>query len=95
MAEWFKAHAWKACKHESVSRVRIPSSLQLPASMKIKKFILLSIAISCCIVLFSNCKKGYQNRFGPFYILNDTTIVMNGDMGSRIDNQFDRLIAKY
>ncbi len=26
MAEWFKAHAWKACKRETVSRVRIPLS---------------------------------------------------------------------
>ena len=28
MAEWFKAHAWKACILEMESRVRIPSSLQ-------------------------------------------------------------------
>ena len=53
------------------------------------------ITLCFCIVLLSNCKKGYQDRFGPFYILNDTTIVMNGDMGSRVDNQFDRLISKY
>ena len=26
VAEWFKAHAWKACKRETVSRVRIPLS---------------------------------------------------------------------
>ena len=26
MAEWLKAHAWKACKRETVSRVRIPLS---------------------------------------------------------------------
>jgi hypothetical protein len=26
MAEWLKAHAWKACKLERVSRVRIPVS---------------------------------------------------------------------
>ena len=26
MAERFKAHAWKACKRETVSRVRIPLS---------------------------------------------------------------------
>ncbi len=24
VAEWLKAHAWKACKRENVSRVRIP-----------------------------------------------------------------------
>ena len=26
MAEWFKAHAWKACKGETLSWVRIPFS---------------------------------------------------------------------
>ena len=26
VAEWLKAHAWKACKREIVSGVRIPSS---------------------------------------------------------------------
>lgn len=26
MAEWLKAHAWKACIHENVSWVRIPFS---------------------------------------------------------------------
>ena len=26
MAEWLKAHAWKACKRATVSRVRIPLS---------------------------------------------------------------------
>ena len=26
VAEWFKAHAWKACIWEAVSRVRIPFS---------------------------------------------------------------------
>lgn len=28
MSEWLKEHAWKVCKRETVSRVRIPSSLQ-------------------------------------------------------------------
>ena len=26
MAEWFKAHAWKACEGETLSWVRIPLS---------------------------------------------------------------------
>ena len=26
MAEWFKAHAWKVCKGETLSWVRIPFS---------------------------------------------------------------------
>src|SRR5204862_109239 len=29
MAEWLKAHAWKACIGETLSRVRIPLSPQL------------------------------------------------------------------
>ena len=28
VSEWLKEHAWKVCKRETVSRVRIPSSLQ-------------------------------------------------------------------
>ncbi len=64
--------------------------------MSANKNLLFLLLVSSIIVLISPaCKKGYQDRFGPFYILNDTTIVMNGDMGSRVDNQFDRLIAKY
>jgi len=26
LSEWLKEHAWKACKRETVSRVRIPQS---------------------------------------------------------------------
>ncbi len=29
VSEWLKEHAWKVCKRESVSRVRISSSLQV------------------------------------------------------------------
>ena len=32
MAEWFKAHAWKACKGATLSWVRIPFS---PPSIKL------------------------------------------------------------
>ena len=35
MAEWLKAHAWKACIRESVSRVRIPIS---PPFLPLKKY---------------------------------------------------------
>ena len=37
VAEWFKAHAWKACILEMESRVRIPSSLQFFLSLDAKK----------------------------------------------------------
>ena len=39
MAEWFKAHAWKACKGETLSWVRIPFSPPLTKFEMIKKFI--------------------------------------------------------
>ncbi len=29
VSEWLKEHAWKVCIRETVSRVRIPSSLQI------------------------------------------------------------------
>ena len=32
VSEWLKEHAWKVCKRESVSRVRIPSSLHFKFS---------------------------------------------------------------
>ena len=46
-------------------------------------------------IFFIQCKKGYQDRFGQFYVSNDTTIVINGDMGSRVDDQFSALIKAY
>ena len=36
MAEWFKAHAWKACKGATLSRVRIPLSPPKFMFIKIK-----------------------------------------------------------
>ena len=47
------------------------------------------------LLSIGSCKKGYEARFGPFYILDDTTVVVNGDMGSRVDNQLERLLNKY
>lgn len=46
-------------------------------------------------ISISNCKKGYEDRFGPFYVANDTLVYMNGDMGNRIADQFDDLISQY
>ena len=39
MAEWLKAHAWKACKGETLSWVRIPFSPPLTNFYMIKRFI--------------------------------------------------------
>ena len=47
MAEWLKAHAWKACIRESVSRVRIPIS---PPFLPLKK---ISSKIKTCTPHFA------------------------------------------
>ena len=54
--------------------------------------VLLGVALT---LLTASCKKGYEARFGPFHVVNDTTVFVNGDMSSRVDNQFKRLIKKY
>ena len=38
MAEWLKAHAWKACKGETLSWVRIPFSPPLISDLKMAFF---------------------------------------------------------
>ncbi len=56
------------------------------------------ILLSLCIVFICcsiGCKKGFEARYGPFYIMSDTSVYFEGDMGSRIDNQFDRMICDY
>ena len=63
--------------------------------MKLLKNLSFSIIVLCLFFSFNSCKKGYMDRFGPFYVSNDTTVVMNGDMGSRIDEQFEKLIENY
>ncbi len=57
-------------------------------------FIVIILSISVTTSL-NSCKKGYMDRFGPFYVSNDTTVVMNGDMGSRIDQHFEKLVSNY
>ena len=47
------------------------------------------------ILLCTNCKKGYMDKFGPFYVSNDTTVIMDGDMGTKIDDHFENLISSY
>jgi hypothetical protein len=43
----------------------------------------------------SGCKKGFIDRYGPFYISSDTTIFYEGTSTGRVENQFERLIADY
>jgi len=53
------------------------------------------IVFSFFFILLIQCKKGYLDRFGPFYVSNDTTVVLNGDMGSRVDDQLEKLMEEY
>lgn len=44
---------------------------------------------------FSSCQKtGFLTRYGIFKVKNDTTVVMNGTIGGRTDNHFDKLVKK-
>src|SRR5665213_3006846 len=45
VAEWLKAHAWKACLGETLTRVRIPLS---PPPMSGKSLLLLSFLTDAC-----------------------------------------------
>lgn len=40
-------------------------------------------------------KHGYEDRYGPFFIQNDSTVFMDGDMGNRVDKKFENLIEDY
>ena len=55
-----------------------------------------------CILLFlflfasvTACKKDYLACYGPFHIINDTLVEMEGDMGGRVEKQFAKVLDKY
>ena len=55
-----------------------------------------SFAGTISLMLLLGCSKhGYEDRYGPFYIQDSTTIFMDGDMGSRVDKIFEHLIEDY
>ena len=41
------------------------------------------------------CKKDYLACYGPFHIINDTLVEMDGDMGNRIEKQFRKALDQY
>lgn len=43
----------------------------------------------------SGCKKGFEARYGPFYISSDTTVFYDGTSAGRIDKNFDKMIEDY
>lgn len=54
-------------------------------------FVLLLTSLSMC-----SCQKtGFLTRYGIFNVQNDTTITMNGTIGGRTDNHFNKLIENY
>lgn len=56
------------------------------------KSLLLSIVILCT---YTSCKKGFIDRYGPFYISSDTTVFYEGTSWGRIDINFDKMIEDY
>jgi len=54
------------------------------------------ILIHSILVVNLACKKdGTSFKYGPFSIQNDTTAIMNGDMGNRIEKQLNNLMEDY
>ena len=71
MAERLKAHAWKACKRETVSRVRIPFS---PPLSSLFKFVFLSLSDYSEYLSDFNEKNFNKHKN---YVLTGVTILIN------------------
>ncbi len=54
MAEWLKAHAWKACKGETLSWVRIPFSPPLNNALNLSSICQLNEQLKIIIKHFSS-----------------------------------------
>src|SRR5436305_14083925 len=59
MAEWLKAHAWKACIEETLSRVRIPLS---PPVIKIARISaqLIAMGVHCAVRMLKFGKRRFE-----------------------------------
>ncbi len=58
--------------------------------------IILVFFFTISINLFLSCSKNENSfKYGPFSIQDDTTALINGDMGNRIENQFNNLMEDY
>ena len=54
-----------------------------------------ALLIVFMIMLNSGCVKNTANQYGPFLAINDSTVVMNGDMTRKVDNQFQSLLEDF
>ena len=55
-----------------------------------------TLGILLFFVSMSSCQKtGFLTRYGIFNVKNDTTITMNGTIGGRTDNHFNKLIKNH
>ena len=67
LSEWLKEHAWKACKRETVSRVRIPQSPLIVLQEKCKT---LQNTHFQCFAFFVDAKRSIRKQV--FLVKSDT-----------------------
>ena len=60
-----------------------------------KLFLKLTFTILIFIFTVACNKDGNSFKYGPFSIQNDTTALINGDMGNHIEKQFNNLMEDY
>ena len=87
VAEWLKAHAWKACKREIVSGVRIPSS---PLNYKKSKIMYRIITLTLLIPLSSICQKQYQNFDYKYTKKDSLTIIQINSTIESLTNEINK-----
>ena len=63
--------------------------------MKVSCGPVLFILLPFLFVSALGCKKDYLACYGPFHIINDTLVEMEGDMGNRVEKQFSRVLDNY
>ena len=60
-----------------------------------KHFLKLTFIPLIALFILACNKEGNSFKYGPFSIQNDTTALINGDMGNRIEKQFNNLMEDY
>lgn len=60
-----------------------------------KSFLKLTFIPLVALFILACNKEGNSYKYGPFSIQNDTTALINGDMGNRIEKQFNNLMEDY